>query len=115
MIVETNVHNLDAINWFLGALPLKALGTGWSDGIGWKDLFAQKLFDWRQASLLAKGKNKVSYTPQFFANGREVRHWQDAFKNVVREINSTPAMAQITLQQQFTERDTFLLDVTAIT
>ena len=28
VIVETYVHNLDAINWFLGAHPLKALGTG---------------------------------------------------------------------------------------
>ncbi len=93
-------------------VPLALHVTYW-DGIGWKDQFAQKLFDGRQASLLAKGKNKVSYTPQFFANGREVRHWHDAFKNVVWEINSTPAMAQIILKQQFTERDTFLLDVTA--
>ncbi|HUS07585.1 MAG TPA: Gfo/Idh/MocA family oxidoreductase [Bryobacteraceae bacterium] len=28
VIVETYVHNLDAINWFLGGHPLKALGTG---------------------------------------------------------------------------------------
>jgi myo-inositol 2-dehydrogenase/D-chiro-inositol 1-dehydrogenase len=28
VIVETYVHNLDAINWFLGAHPSKALGTG---------------------------------------------------------------------------------------
>lgn len=28
VIVETYVHNLDAINWFLGAHPVKALGTG---------------------------------------------------------------------------------------
>ncbi len=28
VIVETYVHNLDAINWFLGALPRKAIGTG---------------------------------------------------------------------------------------
>ncbi len=28
VIVETYVHNLDAINWFLGAHPLKAYGTG---------------------------------------------------------------------------------------
>ena len=28
VIVETYVHNLDAINWFLGAHPLKAIGTG---------------------------------------------------------------------------------------
>jgi myo-inositol 2-dehydrogenase / D-chiro-inositol 1-dehydrogenase len=28
VIVETYVHNLDAINWFLGAHPLKAVGTG---------------------------------------------------------------------------------------
>jgi predicted dehydrogenase len=28
VIVETYVHNLDAINWFMGAHPLKALGTG---------------------------------------------------------------------------------------
>lgn len=28
VIVETYVHNLDAINWFLGAHPLQAIGTG---------------------------------------------------------------------------------------
>lgn len=28
VIVETYVHNLDAINWFIGSRPLKALGTG---------------------------------------------------------------------------------------
>ena len=28
VIVETYVHNLDAINWFMGAHPLKAAGTG---------------------------------------------------------------------------------------
>ena len=28
VIVETYVHNLDAINWFLGSHPLKAIGTG---------------------------------------------------------------------------------------
>jgi hypothetical protein len=95
-------------------VPLALHVTYW-DGIGWKDVFAQKLFDGRQASLLAKGKGKVSYTPQFFANGREVRHWQDAFDNVVQEINSKPAVAQITLQQQVTERDTILIDATADT
>ncbi len=28
IIVETYVHNLDAINWFMGAHPLRAIGTG---------------------------------------------------------------------------------------
>lgn len=28
IIVETYVHNLDAINWFLGSRPLRAIGTG---------------------------------------------------------------------------------------
>ncbi len=28
IIVETYVHNLDAINWFMGAHPVKAIGTG---------------------------------------------------------------------------------------
>jgi predicted dehydrogenase len=28
IIVETYVHNLDAINWFVGSHPLKAIGTG---------------------------------------------------------------------------------------
>src|SRR5215471_18411705 len=28
VIVETYVHNLDAINWFMGARPVKAYGTG---------------------------------------------------------------------------------------
>ena len=93
-------------------VPL-ALHVSYWDGIGWKDVFAQQLFDGRQASLLAKGKNKLSYTPQFFANGREVRHWGGAFASIVPEINSKPARAKITLQQQLAQRDTFVLDVTA--
>jgi len=28
IIVETYVHNLDAINWFMGARPIRAIGTG---------------------------------------------------------------------------------------
>jgi hypothetical protein len=93
-------------------VPL-ALHVSYWDGIGWKDVFAQKLFDGRQASLLAKSKNKLSYTPQFFANGREVRYWGSALRNIAPEINSKPAMAKITLQQQLAQRDTFVLDVTA--
>ena len=98
-----------------GELVPLALHVSYWDGIGWKDQFAQKLFDGRQASLLAKGKNKLTYTPQFFANGREVRHWGDALTGIVPEINSMPAMAKITLQQQLAQQDIFVVDVTATT
>src|SRR4051812_48677444 len=46
-------------------VPLALHVTYW-DRIGWKDVFAQKAFDARQAQLLASGLRKVAYTPQFF-------------------------------------------------
>jgi hypothetical protein len=95
-------------------VPL-ALHVSYWDGIGWKDVFAQKLFDGRQTALLAKAKNRIAYTPQFFINGKEMRQWQDAIPNAVKAVNAKDAAAHISLRQQVTEKNTVLLEASATT
>ncbi len=78
-------------------VPL-ALHVSYWDEIGWKDVFAQKAFDARQSQLLANRKNRVVYTPQFFVNGRELRGWQSALPEQIRQINAKPAPLTIALK-----------------
>lgn len=81
----------------LVAIPL-GLHVGYWDQIGWKDIFAQKAFETRQAGLAAGSKGGFVYTPQFFVNGRELRQWQQALPDAIRKANLTPAQARITLK-----------------
>lgn len=78
-------------------VPL-ALHVSYWDRIGWKDSFAQTIFDARQSALLDKRASKVVYTPQFFINGDEVRNWRTALPATIRKINATPAPLTIRLQ-----------------
>jgi len=78
-------------------VPL-ALHVSYWDQIGWKDVFAQKIFDARQSRLLANRHSRVMYTPQFFVNGRELRTWPEDLPGVVRGINARPAPLTITLK-----------------
>jgi hypothetical protein len=81
----------------LVAIPL-GLHVGYWDQIGWKDVFAQKIFETRQARLAAAGKGGFVYTPQFFVNGRELREWNRALPDAIHKANLTPAQARITLK-----------------
>ncbi len=78
-------------------VPL-ALHVSYWDRIGWKDVFAQKIFDARQSALLAKRRNKVAYTPQFFVNGDELRDWSAVLPAEIRRINAQPAPLTISLK-----------------
>lgn len=78
-------------------VPL-ALHVSYWDRIGWKDVFAQRIFDARQSALLEKRRNKFAYTPQFFVNGDELRNWSTALPSEIRRINATPAPVTIRLK-----------------
>ncbi|MBC7685173.1 MAG: DUF1223 domain-containing protein [Bdellovibrionales bacterium] len=91
------------------AVPLALHVTYW-DRIGWKDVFAQKTFDARQAQLLDSGRRKVAYTPQFFVNGSELRDWSGDLPAAVRRTNAIPAPLTITLKTSFAGGGTLLLE-----
>lgn len=79
-------------------IPL-GLHVGYWDQIGWKDVFAQKPFEARQALLVARGRSGgFVYTPQFFVGGKELRTWRNALPDAIRKINVRPAQASITLK-----------------
>ena len=90
-------------------VPL-ALHVSYWDQIGWKDVFAQKIFDARQSNLLVGRKNHVVYTPQFFVNGTELRSWRDGLPDAIRTINAKPATVAITLKTNATANNTVVVD-----
>lgn len=77
-------------------VPLALHVTYW-DQIGWKDGFAQKLFDARQRELVERSRKNVVYTPQYFVNGTELRDWSAALPATIRRINAQAAPLTITL------------------
>jgi hypothetical protein len=78
-------------------VPL-ALHVGYWDYIGWKDAFAQDAFGERQSWLVHANQQQTVYTPQFFVGGTELRSWQGALRDKVRQLNSLPAAAAIRVQ-----------------
>ncbi len=93
-------------------IPLSLHVTYW-DQIGWKDGFAQKEFDLRQKLLANHGKSRVIYTPQFFMNGMELRHWRGQFPAAIRKINEKPAGASISLTWTRASGNTVQLEAVA--
>jgi hypothetical protein len=75
-------------------VPL-ALHVGYWDYIGWKDPYAQAAFGKRQNWLVHANQRKTVYTPQFFVSGTELRSWQVALRDKVRQVNALPAAAAI--------------------
>ena len=92
-------------------VPLALHVTYW-DQIGWKDVFAQKAFDARQAWLLESALHKVAYTPQFFVNGSELRDWRADLPAAVRRTNAVPAALTITLKTAAADAGSLLLEAT---
>ena len=80
------------------ALVPLGLHVGYWDQIGWKDVFAQKAFETRQAQLANGGKGGFVYTPQFFVNGKELRNWRGGLSDAIHRANQTPAQARVTLK-----------------
>lgn len=77
-------------------VPL-ALHVGYWDYIGWKDPYAQDGFGERQSWLVRANQRQTVYTPQFFVGGTELRSWRGGLRDAVRQLNATPAAADIHL------------------
>jgi hypothetical protein len=82
-------------------VPL-ALHVGYWDYIGWKDAYAQGTFGERQSWLVHASQQKTVYTPQFFVGGTELRAWQGALRDKVRQLNMQPAAAAIRVRADVT-------------
>lgn len=78
-------------------VPL-SLHVGYWDYIGWKDPYAQRAFNDRQARLVQANRQTTSYTPHYFVAGIERPGWQRSLRDDIATINAQPAAAQITLR-----------------
>ena len=76
------------------AVPL-ALHVSYWDAIGWKDPYAQPVFNQRQRQLVGANGGHTSYTPHFFVGGRELRDGAPSLATTVQAVNATPAAADI--------------------
>ena len=78
-------------------VPL-ALHVGYWDYIGWKDPYAQANFAQRQSWMVRANQRNAVYTPQYFVNGSELRSWQGALRDKVRQVNALPSAAVIRVE-----------------
>jgi predicted dehydrogenase len=85
VIVETYVHNLDAINWFLGSKPLKAIGTGGRTVEKRGDLLdhLSVTYDYPQNVQLTFIGSQM--TPRYFRSNRERYIGENGFLETTRE------------------------------
>ena len=85
VIVETYVHNIDAINWFMGARPAKAYGTG-----GRTIEKRGDLLDHLSVTYDYPGKVQVTFigsqmTPRFYRSNHERYIGDNGFIETARE------------------------------
>ncbi len=93
-------------------VPL-ALHVGYWDYIGWKDPYAQAPFQERQSWLVHANQHHTVYTPQFFVNGTELRSWQGALRDKVRQLNALPAAAAIRVRASIAPNGALALNAEA--
>lgn len=96
------------------AVPI-ALHVSYWDYIGWKDPYAQSGFDQRQSWLGHANGQRTIYTPEFFVGGAELRSWRSGLRERVRQLNATPALADIHLQAGIAPDGKLALDAAAKT
>ena len=85
VIVETYVHNLDAINWFLGSHPLKALGTGGRTVEKRGDLLDHLSVTYDYPDRVQMSFIGSQMTPRFFRSNRERYIGENGFIETARE------------------------------
>ena len=107
-------HLQQALDPAAVAVPL-SLHVDYWDYIGWSDPYAQAEFAKRQRWLVQANHEGVVYTPHFFVSGSELRPWQTALRDAVRNLNAKPAQAQIRIEANLTRNDSLVLaaDATA--
>lgn len=89
------VSRLHASGLTLDQVVPLSLHVDYWDYIGWKDVFANRLFTERQYWLSAQAQSRTVYTPEIFIAGQEVRNWRSAASAAIRRINERPAQAKI--------------------
>ena len=85
VIVETYVHNLDAINWFLGAHPVKAIGTGGRTVEKRGDLLDHLNVTYDYPNKVQMTFAGSQMTPKFFRSNRERYIGENGFIETARE------------------------------
>jgi len=85
VIVETYVHNLDAINWFLGAHPLKAIGTGGRTVEKRGDLLDHLSVTYDYPGNVQMTFAGSQMTPRFFRSNKERYIGEKGFIETARE------------------------------
>lgn len=85
VIVETYVHNLDAINWFLGAHPVKAIGTGGRTVEKRGDLLDHLSVTYDYPNKVQMTFAGSQMTPKFFRSNRERYIGENGFIETARE------------------------------
>ena len=85
VIVETYVHNLDAINWFLAAHPLKAIGTGGRTVEKRGDLLDHLSVTYDYPGNVQMTFAGSQMTPKFFRSNRERYIGEKGFIETARE------------------------------
>ena len=85
VIVETYVHNLDAINWFLGSHPLKAIGTGGRTVEKRGDLLDHLSVTYDYPNRVQLTFIGSQMTPRFFRSNRERYIGDNGFIETARE------------------------------
>lgn len=85
VIVETYVHNLDAINWFLGAHPSKALGTGGRTVEKRGDLLDHLSVTYDYPGNVQATFIGSQMTPRFFRSNKERYIGEKGFVETARE------------------------------
>lgn len=85
VIVETYVHNLDAINWFLGAHPLKAIGTGGRTVEKRGDLLDHLSVTYDYPNKVQMSFIGSQMTPKYFRSNRERYIGDNGFIETARE------------------------------
>jgi len=85
VIVETYVHNLDAINWFLGARPLKAIGTGGRTVEKRGDLLDHLSVTYDYPGNVQMTFAGSQMTPRFFRSNKERYIGENGFIETARE------------------------------
>ena len=85
VIVETYVHNLDAINWFMGAHPLKAVGTGGRTVEKRGDLLDHLSVTYDYPGNVQMTFAGSQMTPRFFRSNRERYIGENGFIETARE------------------------------
>ncbi|MBM3767277.1 MAG: Gfo/Idh/MocA family oxidoreductase [Acidobacteria bacterium] len=99
VIVETYVHNLDAINWFVGAHPLKAIGSGGRTVEKRGDLLDHLSVTYDYPDGVQMSFLGSQMTPRWFRSNRERYICDNGFIETAREYWSYNAGKGVTTEK----------------